>query len=266
MSKTILITGSTDGIGLETAKMLAEKGENIIIHGRNKEKVKKVEGVLKEINNTVEVKSIVADLSELDKVREMAEILLKECPQIDVLINNAGVLVVNNTKTKDNLETRFVVNTIAPYLLTKLLLPIIKEDGRIINLSSAAQSPVDLSSLKEWKPMSHDEAYAQSKLAIAMWSIELAKEHKDGPSILAVNPKSFLGSKMVKEAYKTEGHDLRIGADLLTRMAISKEFEDITGKYYDNDFGHFDNPHPYALDDYNRAELIRVMDEILEEK
>ena len=266
MSKTILITGSTDGIGLETAKMLAEKGENIIIHGRNKEKVKKVEGVLKEINNTVEVKSIVADLSELDKVREMAEILLKECPQIDVLINNAGVLVVDNTKTKDNLETRFVVNTIAPYLLTKLLLPIIKEDGRIINLSSAAQSPVDLSSLKEWKPMSHDEAYAQSKLAIAMWSIELAKEHKDGPSILAVNPKSFLGSKMVKEAYKTEGHDLRIGADLLTRMAISKEFEDITGKYYDNDFGHFDNPHPYALDDYNRAELIRVMDEILEEK
>ena len=266
MSKTILITGSTDGIGLETVKMLAEKGENIIIHGRNKKKVKKVEGVLKEINNTVEVKSIVADLSELDKVREMAEILLKECPQIDVLINNAGVLVVNNTKTKDNLETRFVVNTIAPYLLTKLLLPIIKEDGRIINLSSAAQSPVDLPSLKEWKPMSHDEAYAQSKLAIAMWSIELAKEHKDGPSILAVNPKSFLGSKMVKEAYKTEGHDLRIGADLLTRMAISKEFEDITGKYYDNDFGHFDNPHPYALDDYNRAELIRVMDEILEEK
>ena len=266
MSKTILITGSTDGIGLETVKMLAEKGENIIIHGRNKKKVKKVEGVLKEINNTVEVKSIVADLSELDKVREMAEILLKECPQIDVLINNAGVLVVDNTKTKDNLETRFVVNTIAPYLLTKLLLPIIKEDGRIINLSSAAQSPVDLPSLKEWKPMSHDEAYAQSKLAIAMWSIELAKEHKDGPSILAVNPKSFLGSKMVKEAYKTEGHDLRIGADLLTRMAISKEFEDITGKYYDNDFGHFDNPHPYALDDYNRAELIRVMDEILEEK
>ncbi len=266
MNKKILITGATDGIGLETAKMLAEKGQNIIVHGRSKDKVESVKNILEEINNKIEIKSIVADLSELNQVREMAETLLKERCEIDVLINNAGVFVVSNTKTKDNLETRFVVNTIAPYLLTKLLLPIIKKDGRIINLSSAAQSPVDFSALKEWKPMSHDEAYAQSKLAITMWSMELANEYKDGPSILAVNPKSFLGSKMVKEAYKTQGHDLRIGADLLTRMAISEEFEGITGKYYDNDFGHFDNPHPDALDDYNRSELIRIMDEILEDK
>ena len=263
MTKRILITGATDGIGLETAKMLAEKGENLIIHGRNKDKLESVKAILKEINNDISVEGIVADLSDMNKVKEMGEELLKQGNSIDVLINNAGVLVVGETKTKDNLETRFAVNTIAPYFLTKLLLPIINKEGRIINLSSAAQMEVDFSAVKQWKPMSHDEAYAQSKLGIAMWSIELAEEYKSGPSILAVNPKSFLGSKMVREAYRTQGHDVRIGADLLVRMAISKEFEGITGKYYDNDYGHFDNPNPYALDKDNREELIKVMDDIL---
>ncbi len=263
MSKTILITGATDGIGLETAKMLAEKGENLIIHGRNKEKLNNVKDILEKINSSIEIKSILADLSDLSQVKEMGEKILKDDNKIDVLINNAGILVVKETKTKDGLETRFAVNTIAPYYLTKLLLPIIKEDGRIINLSSAAQMPVDFEAVKQWKHMSHDEAYAQSKLGIIMWSMELAEEYKNGPSILAVNPKSFLGSKMVKEAYKTEGHDVRIGADLLVRMSISKEFEGISGKYYDNDFGHFDNPHPYALDKYNREELVKIMDNII---
>ena len=264
MSKTILITGATDGIGLETAKMLVEKGENLIVHGRNKDKLENVKSILKEINNSINIEDIVADLSDMSKVKEMGEKLLKQGSLIDALINNAGVLVVEETRTKDNLETRFAVNTIAPYFLTKLILPILNKNGRIINLSSAAQMEVDFSAVRQWKPMSHDEAYAQSKLGITMWSIEFAEKYKDGPSILAVNPKSFLGSKMVREAYRTEGHDVRIGADLLVRMAISKEFEGITGKYYDNDYGHFDNPNPYALDKYNRKELIKTMDEILE--
>ena len=90
------------------------------------------------------------------------------------------------------------------------------------------------------------DAYAQSKLAITVWSAELARGIPDGQMIVAVNSSSLLATKMVKEEFGIEGNDLNIGADILIRASLSPEFADATGKYFDNDSGVFADPHDAA--------------------
>lgn len=264
MKKTIIITGSTDGIGLETAERLVREGHNVLIHGRNQAKIQEVEKMLSPLVNGGFLESYKADLSDLADVQALADAISKKHTNIDVLINNAGVYNVANTKTKDGLDVRFVVNTIAPYLLTKLLMPLFNESSRVVNLSSAAQAPVSLDALRAKVSLSSGEAYAQSKLAITMWTYLLSTKSKT-PMIVAINPKSLLGSKMVKEAYGINGGDLSIGADILCRGALSDEFADASGKYFDNDIAQFAPAHPYARDEKKCNELINEMDLIIKE-
>ncbi len=263
MIKTILLTGATDGIGLESAKLFAKNGHNLLIHGRNAEKLDKVKVELLAINPSIDVKCFTADLSLLKNAKTLAEDILGAVSAIDVIINNAGVFVADNTTTAEGLDLRFAVNTISPYVLTKALLPVLSEKGRVINLSSAAQAAVDFVAMKTGAKMPHDLAYAQSKLAISMWSITLSEELGDNAVVVSVNPKSFLGSKMVKQAYGRNGYDLSIGADILYRAALSDEFAGRTGSYYDNDYGKFSSPHPFALNKDNRVKLIETMEEII---
>lgn len=263
MKKRILITGSTDGIGLETAKMLLTQGHHLIIHGRNSEKLEKVVNSLRELNPEPDIAHYSCDLSDLSAVSSLAKTIATNHPDLDVIINNAGVFVVPDPVTENGLDLRFVVNTIAPYHLTKLLLPILGSSGRVINLSSAAQTPVSLDALKGTQKLDNNQAYAQSKLALTMWSRHLAQANADGPTIIAVNPGSFLGSKMVKEAYGNEGKDLGIGAKILTSSALDKEFADATGKYFDNDSGTFSSPHPDALNEQKISEVVQSIEEIV---
>ena len=171
-----------------------------------------------------------------------------------------------NPLTPEGLDLRFVVNTIAPYLLTQQLLPKMSSAGRVVNLSSAAQAPVDIEALYGRRRLDDSQAYAQSKLALTMWSRDLAVSLGDqGPAIIAVNPGSFLGSKMVKEAYGSEGKDLNIGANVLTRVALDDEFASASGKYFDNDSGRFASPHPDALDPHKMKEIVGAVEAILKE-
>ena len=157
-----------------------------------------------------------------------------------------------------------MVNTISPYLLTKRLLPLLPGDGRVINLSSAAQSPVSLKALAGQTRLNDGQAYAQSKLALTMWSFQLARALTDkGPTIIAVNPGSQLASKMVKDAYGIEGGDLGMGADILVRAALSQEFANASGRYFDNDQGRFSQPHPDALNTEKNGKLVAAIDAIL---
>lgn len=261
MMKTILITGATDGIGLETAKLFAKEGHTLLLHGRNSEKLERVKQELLKCNSNIQ--TFVADLSVLKETKCLAEEILATTDTIDVIINNAGVFVLEETITKDGLDARFAVNTISPYLLTKMILPILRDKGRIVNLSSAAQTGVDFDAMKTGRKLSHDNAYAQSKLAIAMWGMEFAEELGDRAVVVSVNPKSFLGSKMVKVAYGRKGYDLSIGANILYRAALSDEFADKTGACYDNDYERFSNPHPFALNQQNRVQLIKTMEEVI---
>ena len=258
MTKTILITGATDGIGLETAKRLAAEGHRILLHGRSQEKLnlaaKAVGG---------KTQSYIADLSDLTNVEALAAEIRKNHQHLDVLINNAGVFKAPNAVTKDGLDLRFVVNTLAPYALTQRLLPLMDGAGRIINLSSAAQAPVNISALRGQQRLSDMDAYAQSKLAITMWSMDQARRLPDGPLVLAVNPGSLLASKMVKQGFGVEGNDLAIGAEILRRAALDEQFTAASGQYFDNDAGRFAQPHADALDPAKVKDVVETIEQIV---
>ena len=262
--KTILITGSTDGIGFQTAKRLVNEGHNVLIHGRSPQKVQNVVNELSSLNAGT-IDSFVSDLTDMKDVKKLANEIKEKYSKLDVLINNAGVYNIKDIRTKDGLDARFVVNTIAPYLLTKELMNIFDNSSRVVNLSSAAQAPVDTRALKgEFMIPSAGEVYAQSKLALTMWGTLLGLELKaKGPMIVSVNPKSFLGSKMVKDAYGVEGADLSIGADILCRGALSSEFDHAHGKYFDNDIAQFSQPHHDALNAEKCEKIIEAIEEVL---
>ena len=268
MNKTILLTGATDGIGLETAKMLLAQGHTVLLHGRNQDKLNNVQSALNEQYPHASTATYVADLSNMAQVQTLAQSVLSDLQQadkiLDVVINNAGVYKLADITTKEGLDARFAVNTIAPYLLTKLLLPAMNAQSRVVNVSSAAQSSVNFESLVGNKPLSDSAAYAQSKLAITMWSRHLGLALKaTGPLVVSVNPKSLLGSKMVKDAYGLDGGDLKLGADIFCRAALSDEFKDATGLYFDNDAERFAPPHPDALNNAKNQQLVDTLDSVL---
>ena len=261
MKKTILLTGATDGIGLMTARMLADAGQHVLLHGRSLDKLKAVEASFAASSPAGTTESYVADLSRRSDVDALATSVLQKHERLDVVINNAGVFKAAHPMTQDGLDVRFVVNTIAPYVLTRRLVPSLGASGRVVNVSSAAQATVDLDALKGRTRLSDNAAYAQSKLAITAWSRHLAHDLGEaGPVIVAVNPASMLGSKMVKEAFGVAGGDLQIGADILVRAALSDEFSSASGQYYDNDRRRFDPPHPDALDANKSSALVRTLD------
>ncbi|KAJ8613883.1 hypothetical protein CTAYLR_008688 [Chrysophaeum taylorii] len=247
--KTILVTGATDGIGLETARALVAAGHHVLVHGRNPKKLRDVETELK-------VESFVCDLSRPRDVEAFADAVAAK-HSLDVLINNAGVFQTSNARTPDGLDARFAVNALAPVILARRL-----PARRVVSLSSAAQAPVDLEALAGRKHLGAFDAYAQSKLALTMWNRFAAEKHPD-TVFVAVNPGSMLGTKMVKEAYGVPGGDLRIGADILVRAALDDEFANASGQYYDNDARRFSKPHPHALDPRKVAALVQAMDAII---
>jgi NAD(P)-dependent dehydrogenase (short-subunit alcohol dehydrogenase family) len=268
VSSTILITGATDGIGLEAAKQLAAAGQHLLLHGRNPDKLELAErAVVAAVGDgSGSVDGVfVADLSRLDEVEGFAAAVLERCDRLDVLINNAGVLRTSQPITDDGLDVRFVVNTVAPYVLARQLAPLLGSSGRVVNLSSAAQAPVDLEALAGRVRLPDEmAAYAQSKLAITMWSRQLADEYADtGPAVIAVNPGSLLATKMVKEGFGVAGNDISIGADIVTRAAVSDEFAQASGRYFDNDAGRFADPHPDALDPEKNEALMRGVDAVV---
>ena len=261
--KTILITGATDGIGLETAKLFAPYGHQLLIHGRNAEKLDTVKAQLSNIKGAGRVETWQADFSHIADVRAFAEGFLKAHSKVDILINNAGVYKTSTPRTKEEFDLRFVVNLFAPYILTETLLPIIPAAGRVVNLSSAAQAPVNLQALKGAAELGDMPAYAQSKLALTMWTRAMSKERPDGPLFVSVNPGSLLNTNMVKDGWGGSDNDVGIGADILFRAALSEEFEGHSGDYFDNDSGRFAPPHPDGLDEEKIADVIKAVREVI---
>lgn len=279
MTKTILITGSTDGIGKLTALKLAEAGHQVYLHGRNADKLASVIAEVKAVATGAAVDNIdgfVADFSDLTDVLKMAAEVNEKLPKLDVLINNAGIYTTASPTTKDGLDVRFVVNYLAPYELTNALLPLLKKSdkARIVNLSSAAQAPILYKAFAGQDHLADKDAYAQSKLALTMWSMDLADTvAADDINVIAVNPGSLLNTKMVDEAYGQHWSSADKGANILTELAISDEFADDTGKYFDNDIkdgvhgdarGAFGQPHADALNKEAIAELERQTQTVLQ--
>jgi len=241
-SQTIFISGSTDGIGKLTALQLAKQQVQILIHGRDEKKVADVVEEIKNASKNKNVEGFTADLSSLEEVRKLAREVIGKHNKIDVLINNAGAGAADNRYGKDGTELRFAVNYLAPFLLTHLLLPALKNatPSRIVNVSSAGQSPIHFDDIMLENNFNGMEAYCQSKLALIMFTIDLAEQLKNedlpagqaGVTVNSLHPGTYLDTNMVRRSGVTPWGIPETGADAEVFLAVSPQLENVTGKYF----------------------------------
>jgi NAD(P)-dependent dehydrogenase (short-subunit alcohol dehydrogenase family) len=233
---TILVTGATDGLGKHVALKLAGRGATVLLHGRNPERL---EAALEEVRGQTgneRLGSYLADFSSLAAVRTLAERVFSDHNRLDVLINNAGVIVQERKKSEDGFELTFAVNYLAHFLLTSLLLPLLRGStpARIVNVASAGQSPVDFSDVMLERRYDGMKAYTRSKLAQVMFTFELAERLQGtGVSVNALHPASLMDTKMVLETFGHTMSTVEEGTDATVRLAASPELEGVTGRYFD---------------------------------
>lgn len=265
--KRIFITGSTDGIGKLAALQLAKAGNEVIIHGRNAEKVDRCIAELKQDSDNERISGFVADLSDLEAVKAMANEIKSRIDSLDVLINNAGVFQSPVDTDKNGIDIRLTVNYLAPVLLTESIKSLFQSSSapRIINLSSAAQAPVSLAAISGKESLGVQSAYAQSKLALTIWSFDLAKKW-DFATVIAVNPGSLLNTRMVQEAYGQFWSSADKGAHILNDLATHDIHADHSGDYFDNDQGAYGPAHADAYDADKIEALMSLTHQILEIK
>jgi len=237
MKKTVLITGSTDGIGKETALELAAKNYIIIIHGRNKKKIEStINWIIKKTSNS-DVYGIIADFVSLSDVKRMAEEVTGKFKQLDIIINNAAVFSHVYKETVDGLETTFQINYLAHFYLTNLLLNnySFKYPLRIVNVSSMAHaSSINFSQLLNNENYDGYRAYSLSKLLNLLFSYKLADTLRDkGITVNSLHP-GVINTKLLIEGWGSIGSEIKEGAKNELFVSISDEVEGITGKYFMN--------------------------------
>ncbi len=237
IGKTILVTGATDGIGKQTAFELARQGAKVLVHGRDKARGAKVLDEINRDNCNENLILYLADFSSFSDIKRMAEEIKREQNELHVLINNAGTFSKEKLLTKDGLEMTFAVNHLAPFLLTMLLLDLLKASApaRIVNVSSGAHrniTEVDFDNLQGEKSYDGFEAYSLSKLGNILFTNELAKHLEgSGVTVNSLHP-GVISTKMQRASYNLDGADVGEGSKVIVFLATSPEIEGVTGKYY----------------------------------
>jgi NAD(P)-dependent dehydrogenase (short-subunit alcohol dehydrogenase family) len=236
--KTVLITGSTDGVGRSVAERLAQVGTTVLIHGRDHARAERLLAEMRNAGGTGVFYP--ADLSSLSEVRSLAEAVRRDHGRLDILINNAGIGVgrrgSGRQTSQDGHELRFAVNYLSGFLLTRLLLPLLKATAtaRIINVSSVGQQPIDFADVMLMQGYSGTRAYCQSKLAQIMFTFDLARE-LEGSRITAnsLHPATYMDTTMVRADGIAPTSTVDEGADAILHLATSIEMEAKTGLYFD---------------------------------
>ena len=250
--KTVLITGSTDGLGREVARRVASLGAHVIVHGRNQERGKVVvDEIAREGKGSAKFHA--ADLGSLAEVRTLADTLKRDYKRIDVVVNNAGVLLKDRQVSKDGHEMQFAVNYLAPFLLTRSLLPTVtgSAPARIVNVASIAQTPIDFSDVMLERPGAIGRGYGQSKLALVAFTIDLAAELKGkNVTVTALHPATMMDTSMVKQAGMQARATVGEGADAVMQQ-ITGAVE--SGSYYNG--LQPAKPNAQAFDEAARAQL-----------
>ncbi|MEP6985409.1 MAG: SDR family oxidoreductase [Chloroflexota bacterium] len=247
--KTVLISGATNGIGKQSALDLAKMGAQVVIIGRNKAKTEETLREIQTGSGNKDVHALIADLSSMAEVRRVAADFRKQFSGLDVLLNNAGGVFASRQETVDGYEMTFALNHLSYFLLTNLLLDMVKASApsRIVNVSSDAQSAAsinfdDLQS-KQSYGMGGFRAYGQSKLMNVMFTYELARRLAGtGVTVNALHPgvvntgfgrnnKGLMNVAMnVLSLFTMKPED---GAKTSVYLASSPEVEGVTGKYFD---------------------------------
>jgi len=260
--RTIVITGATDGLGKGLATELAPTGARLILHGRNEDKGR---ALLDELGPraTGELEWRRADFSSLEDVRGLADVLSDE-ERIDVLVNNAGIGTAGpREESEDGYELTFQVDYLAPFLLTRRLLPLIRSSApsRIVNVSSAGQAPIDFGDVMLERSYSGVQAYCQSKLALVMFTFDLAEE-LEGSDVTAncLHPGTYLPTNMVRRAGVEPVTPLEDGVEATLRLVASPELDGVNGHYFDGTSE--SAPHPQAEDPEARRRLRELSAEL----
>ena len=223
--QTILITGSTDGLGRRVAEDLAGQGARVLVHGRSPERV---ERTVEEIGAAA---GYVADFASLAQVRRLAGELNESEDRLDVLVNNAGLVSPERQESEDGYELGFAVNYLAGFALTGLLLPLI--DGRIVNVASIGQYPIDFGDVMLEHGYDGYRSYAQSKLAQVMFTFELAERLGDGVTVNALHPATLMDTKMVRDSFGRTQDSVEEGARSVEHLVADPELDGVSGRYFD---------------------------------
>jgi NAD(P)-dependent dehydrogenase (short-subunit alcohol dehydrogenase family) len=238
--QTIVITGATDGLGRALAGELAAAGATLALHGRDDAKGAETIRDLRERTGNDKLRWFRADLASLDEVRDLAGRLQADLDRIDVLVNNAGVGATLpgdglRMESRDGYELRFAVNYLSHYLLTRLLLPLLvaSAPARIVNVSSAGQAPIDFDDVmleRDYNPL---QAYAQSKLAQVMFTVDLAEELRgSGVTANCLHPATFMPTKIVLGAGVQPASTLEQGVEATMRLVAAPELDGVSGRYF----------------------------------
>jgi NAD(P)-dependent dehydrogenase (short-subunit alcohol dehydrogenase family) len=272
--KTILITGSTSGIGLATAEALAAKGATIILAARHEEKLKQAAAQIENKTGNKSITHYTVDFSSQKSIRSMAEEVKKDHQKIDVLINNAGAVFPSFKLSEDGLEMTIATNHFAYFLLTNLLLDLIKKSdyARIVNVASGSHysGKIDFESFTKDKGYFITKAYAQSKLANVLFTAYLAEQLKGIVTVNCLHPgfvKTDIGNKDTQWysrlfwtlASSIGGIRAEDGAKTSVYLASSDEVKNITGRYFDK--CKEKDPAPLAKDKNLQKELWRFSEE-----
>lgn len=269
--KTVLVTGSTDGIGLATAKQLFILGHKVLIHGRTKEKADLAVGSifaqsgLADVNGKKRLIPVWGDLSHLNEVVELANQVKKIAPDLDVLLNNAGVYMEKRVLTADGFEMTFGVNHLAVQLLTHHLLPILKSrpSARVVTVSSIAhpKGHLEFDNLNGEKHFEGYAAYSTSKLCNILFTRVLAAILKDTNVTSNCLHPGVIDTKLLRAGFNIQGDSVDKGCETSVFLAIDPSVEKKTGGYYINSKETY--PSRVAQDDNLAIKLWKKTEEIL---
>lgn len=244
--KICLVTGSTSGIGKVTAQELAKRGASVVLVSRSRAKGEATQAEIKQATGNQHVELLVADLSVLENVRKLATEFQRTHDRLHLLVNNAGCAYPSRTLTSDGFEATLAVNYLAPFLLTELLLDTLKASApaRIINVSSAqhANASIEFDNLQGERKFGNLRSYNQAKLAVLLWTYELARRLEGtGVTVNALHPgvtasnfvdgmsgPAALAMKLGKPFLLTPEQ----GAQTTIYLATSPEVEGVSGKYF----------------------------------
>lgn len=262
--KHVLVTGSTDGLGREIARALAADGAHVILHGRN---VERGQALVDEITKSGigSARFIAADFSSLPAVRAFADLVARDYPKLDLLVNNAGIAFFEapqRSANADGQELQFVVNYLAGWILVNRLKPnlVAAAPSRIINVASGSASPIDFDDVMLEKPDAHRRGYGQSKLAQVSMTSEIAGAFaRDGITMISLHPATLMDTTMVKglgipaRTTVAEGRDHVMG--LINAPTLQAGAFYVSGKVAPP-------ADPQALDPEARARLIALSAEL----
>jgi NAD(P)-dependent dehydrogenase (short-subunit alcohol dehydrogenase family) len=235
--KIALVTGATDGVGRFVAGKLGEAGMEVIVHGRDAGRGREVVAGIEARGGRAHF--IAADLSDLAEVRALAQSVSQRTNRLDLIINNAGIgsggSAAKRQTNAAGCELRFAVNYLAGFLLTSLLLPLLRASApaRIVNVSSVGQQAIDFDDVMLTRGYSGGRAYMQSKLAQILFTFDLAKSLEGtGVAVNCLHPATYMATTMVREAGATPLSTVEEGGAAILNLAISPDLEGRSGLYF----------------------------------